>query len=366
VAFDATSLHDVRTGVGRFVHEVLPLVGARDDVEVRAFAVTFRGTSLAALLPAGIRPAQRWPMAARPLRALWRRRDLGRIERWTGPVDVVHGPNYVVPPARAAQVMTIHDLTFLHHPELCTADVLQYPDLVARALRRGAWVHTVSDFVRDEVIALLHADPDRVVTVPLGVDPPAAADPGRGRLLAGFERYVLALGTVEPRKDLPTLVAAFDGLAAADPEVGLVIAGPDGWGTAELDAALAGAAHAGRVRRLGFVPEQDRADLLAGAAVVAIPSLYEGFGLVAAEAMGAGIPVVASAAGSHPEVIGDAGLLVPPGDHDALAEALGRVVGDPALAADLARRGPARVAGLTWARTAEGLVQLWRRAADPT
>ncbi len=92
MAFDATSLHDVRTGVGRFVHEVLPLVGARDDVEVRAFAVTFRGTALQALLPAGIRPAQRWPMAARPLRAVWRRSDLGRIERWTGPSTSCTGP----------------------------------------------------------------------------------------------------------------------------------------------------------------------------------------------------------------------------------------------------------------------------------
>lgn len=366
VAIDVTSLHDVRTGVGRFVQEVLPVVGARDDVDVRAFAVTLRGRRLPELLPPGVQPRQRWPMAARPLRAIWQRSDLGRIERWTGPVDVVHGPNFVVPPARAAQVVTIHDLTFLHHPELCTADVLRYPRLVDRALRRGAWVHTPSQFVREEVIRLLGADPARVVAVPNGVTVPPDADPSRGRALAGTERFVLALGTVEPRKDLPTLVAAFDRLAGTDPALGLVLAGPDGWGTAQLDAAVARARHGHRVRRLGFVPETDRGDLLAAAAVVAVPSLYEGFGLAAAEAMATGSPVVASDAGSHPEVIGDAGLLVAPRDPEALADALARVLADDALASELVGRGRTRAAGLTWARTAEGLVDLWQQAARST
>jgi glycosyltransferase involved in cell wall biosynthesis len=174
---------------------------------------------------------------------------------------------------------------------------------------------------------------------------------------------VLAVGTIEPRKDLPTLVAAFDALAAADPALRLVLAGPDGWGTADLDAALAGAHHRDRVARLGFVSDADRGDLVAGAAVVAVPSIYEGFGLVAAEALRAGRPVVASAAGSHPEVVGDAGLLVPARDVDALGAALRRVLEDPELAADLGLRGPEQVAGLTWARTAAGLVDLYQRAA---
>jgi glycosyltransferase involved in cell wall biosynthesis len=336
----------VRTGIGRFVHEVLPHLGRRDDLDLRAYAVTFRGAGdLASMLPPGVRPAGRRPMAAQPLRQLWLRSDLGRIERWTGSVDVVHGPNYVVPPARAARVASVHDLTFL------------------RAVQGGAWVHTISDFVRDEVIDLLGAPPERVVTVPLAVTPSPSSDPARGRALAGGDRYVLALGTVEPRKDLPTLVAAFDGVAADDADVRLVLAGPDGWGAEALAAALDRAGHADRVVRLGFVSEADRGDLLAGAAVVAVPSVYEGFGLVAAEALLAGRPVVASTAGALPEAIGDAGLLVPPRDPDALGAALARVLGDAGLAADLAARGPAQVAGLTWDRTADGLVDLWRRAA---
>src|SRR5690606_39590636 len=130
-------------------------------------------------------------MAAAPLRALWRRFDRPRIERWTGPVDVVHGPNFVVPPAAATRVVSVHDLTFIHHPEFCTDDVLQYPGLIRRALAGGAWVHTDSDFVRNEVIEVLGADPDRVVSVPLGVTPPPSMDGARGRELAGSGRYVL-------------------------------------------------------------------------------------------------------------------------------------------------------------------------------
>jgi glycosyltransferase involved in cell wall biosynthesis len=362
VAVDATSLYGARTGVGRFAATLLEQLAARDDVAIVAFAVTWRGREdLADLVPDGVSTAS-GPMAAKPLRVLWRRTDHPRIERWTGRLDVVHGPNFVVPPSRAARVATVHDLTFIHHPELCTADVLEYPGLVRRALRRGAWVHTPSRFVADEVVEAFDVDPERVVVVPNGVAPPPSADAARGRSLAGGDRYVLAVGTVEPRKDLPTLVAAFDALAADDPGVRLVVAGPDGWGVDAYAAAVARAAHRSRIVRLGFVPEADRGDLLAGASVVAVPSLYEGFGLTAAEAMLAGTPVVASDAGSHPEIIGDAGLLVPPSDVDALATAIRSVLDDAGLAAELARRGPIRAARLTWGATADGIVDLWRRA----
>ncbi|MGE3620122.1 MAG: glycosyltransferase family 4 protein [Acidimicrobiia bacterium] len=363
VALDATPLYGPRTGIGRFVAEVLAGVAARPgEVAPLAYAVTFRGREqLADLVPAGVATATR-PMAAAPLRALWRRTDLPRIEAWTGPIDVVHGTNFVVPPARAARVVTVHDLTFLHHPEMCTPDVLQYRGLVERALEGGAWVHTVSSFVRDEVVELLGAPPGRVVAVPNGVTPTRGGDPARGRATAGSDRYVLALGTIEPRKGFPTLVAAFDRLAGTDRALRLVVAGPDGWGLDAFESACRRSAHAERVVRTGFVGEQERADLLAGASVVAVPSLYEGFGLPAAEALSAGVPVVASEAGGLPEVVGDAGLLVPPGDEVALADALGRVLGDPELADRLAAAGPGRAGRFTWDATTAGLVDLWRRA----
>lgn len=362
VAIDATSLYGPRTGVGRFTASVLEALAVRTDVAVRAFAVTWRGhEDLGSMVPAGITPVRR-KMAAAPLRALWRRTDHPRIERWTGPVDLVHGPNFVVPPASAARVVSVHDLTFVHHPEFCTADVLQYPELIRRALDGGAWVHTDSEFVRTEVIELLGASPDRVVAVPLGITPPPPGDAARGRTQAGGDRYVLALGTIEPRKNLPSLVAAFDDLAAVDAELRLVVAGPDGWGVEGYAAAVEAATHRDRVVRVGYVTEQVRGDLLAGASVVAVPSHYEGFGLSAAEAMAAGVPVVASDRGSHPEVVGDAGVLVDADDVGSLAEAIRRVLDDDALASRLRLAGPERASTLTWERTTDGLVDLWRRA----
>lgn len=363
VAIDATSLYGPRTGIGRFTASVLEALAPRDDVAIRAFAVTWRGhEDLGSLVPAGVEPVRR-RMAAAPLRALWRRTDHPRIERWTGSVDVVHGPNFVVPPARAARVASVHDLTFLHYPQFCTADVLQYPDLVRRALAGGAWVHTDSAFVRQEVIDLLGAPEERVVAVPLGVTAPPSGDAARGRDLAGGDRFVLALGTVEPRKNLPALVAAFDLVAEGDPEVRLVVAGPDGWGVEAYAAAVERAGHRDRIVRVGFVSEQARGDLLAAAAAVAVPSHYEGFGLSAAEAMAAGVPVVASDRGSHPEVVGDAGLLVPPDDVPGLAAALRRVLDDEDLSDRLRRAGRERAAALTWERTAQGLIDLWNAAA---
>ncbi len=173
---------------------------------------------------------------------------------------------------------------------------------------------------------------------------------------------MLAVGTAEPRKDLPGLVRAFDLLAASRPELGLVLAGPDGWGTADLERAMAAAVHRRRIVRTGWVDDATLGGLLAGAAVLAYPSVYEGFGFPPLQAMAAGVPVVATDAGAVPEVVGDAALVVPVGEPEALAEAVGRVLDDPTLAASLVTRGRARSARYTWDRCADGLTTLYRDA----
>ena len=303
---------------------------------------------------------------------------------------MVHGTNFTVPPTRgAARVLTVHDLTPVRFPELCDPASLAYPAQIRAALSAGAWIHTPSTYVAQEVIEAFGADPARVRAVASGTPGPLerlARSESRSSAPAvlptpvvptpalptsvlaaselpnGVDRYVLAVGTAEPRKDLPGLVGAFDRLAGGHPELALVLAGPDGWGTAALDSAVAQAIHRNRIVRTGWVDDRILDGLLAGAALLAYPSVYEGFGFPPLQAMAAGVPVVATRAGALPEVLGDAALLVPVGQPDVLADALARVLDDPVVAASLVAKGRLRAAGFTWDRCAQGLVELYRDA----
>lgn len=363
VALDGTPLLGARTGVGQVALGLLTELGARPDVEPIAYGLTVRGRAeLRDRVPPGVRAATvTWP--ARFVRELWARTDTPRIEWCTGAVDVVHALNFVAPPARAPVIAMVHDLTFVRFPELCTRDTLRYDTLLQRALARGAWVHTPSETVADEVRAVYALDAGRVMAIPNGLPAPVPGDPEAGRVLAGTDRYVLALGTIEPRKNLPVLVAAFERIAAADPGVHLVVAGPDGADTDRLTAAIGTARHGSRVRRVGYVHDVPRRDLLAGATVFAYPSVYEGFGLPPLEAMAQGVPVVAADAGALPEVLGDAALLPDPRDPDAIASALELVLTDPDTRARLVVRGRERAAMYSWRTTADRVVDLYRAVA---
>ena len=338
----------------------------RDDLDLRAFAVTWRGRNgLAGVVPAGVAAVGR-RVPARLARAAWARSDQVNARQLAGTVDVVHGPNFVVPPGGgAATVVTVHDLTAVRFPELCTPDVLAWPGLLRRSLARGAWVHVVSRAVADEVRDAFPEAGERVVAVPNGVDPPAPptgrTDAVRGRHLAGSSRYVLAVGTVEPRKDLPSLVRAFDLVADHDAEVRLVLAGADGWSAERLTEAVDAARHRRRIVRLGWVDDDTRLALLRGATVLAYPSRYEGFGLPPLEAMGVDLPVVATDVAAVAEVVGDAALLVPVGDSEALATALTSVLEDESLRSTLVAAGRERVAGFTWGRTVAGIADLYHQ-----
>ncbi len=365
VAVEATALLGPRTGVGQMVSYLLKTLATNDDLDVTAFAVTLRGRrTLAHEVPPNVR-ARTHHTPARLTRMMWRHSQVPKAELWTGPVDVVHAPNFVAPPARAPVLVTVHDLTFVRYPELSTPDTLTFPRYIHLAIDRGAVIHVVSDFVAAEVCEHFEVDPERVVRVYSGLVPSAGGDAARGHVLAGSGRYVITLGTVEPRKNLPNLVRAFDAVASRDPELVLVIAGPDGWGVEEFDAAVSAARHGDRVRRLGYVDETDRRDLMAGATMLAYPSIYEGFGHPPLEAMQIGIPVVASNAGALPEVLGDAALLPDPTNVDAIAEALDTVLTDTEVRARLVASGRERVNRYTWDRAGAELSALYHKVAKP-
>ena len=354
VAIDVGPLHGHRTGVGTAVAGLVHALAARDDVELLPYVVSFR----AALEP----PQRRLPYPALLATRAWALVDVPRVDRHLTGAHVVHGTNYVVPPSRLPSIVTVYDCWFLAHPEQATTPVRLAARVLRRAVARGAVLHVSSNATATRAKELLATDAVRVI--PLGPPLPGPADASVPARVAGRD-FVLALGTVERRKDLPTLVAAFGSIAAERPELHLVIAGAPGDDDARVASSIAALPSAvrGRVVQLGAVDEREKAGLLGAAHVLAYPSLDEGFGFPLLEAQAAGTAVVASRAGSIPEVGGDAVELFEPGDATGLAGALARVLDDDTDRARLVERGRRNVERFSWAGTAASMVELYHDVA---
>ncbi len=363
LALDGTPLLGIRTGVGHTTAAIMDALAERDELDLVVYAVTFRGRArLADMVPSGVRAATR-PIPAQFVRTMWKRAAHPGIERWTGSVDVVHATNFVAPPARAPVVVTVHDLTFVQRPDLVAPDVRGFGTLIQRAIDRGAVVHTVSDYVALGVRKEFAIAPDRVVRIYPGLHARGSGDPESGRRIAGARRYVLFIGQIEPRKNLTTLVRAFHRVADADPDLHLVLTGPPGPDSENVERAIRAGQHGDRVLRTGYVSDRARLDLLAGSAVFAFPSIDEGFGHPPLDAMAAGVPVVAAAAGAIPEVLGDAALLVDPTDVSALVDGIEELLHDDAVRATLVGRGDRQWRKYKWDSTACELLALYRKLA---
>jgi glycosyltransferase involved in cell wall biosynthesis len=350
VAVDATPLLGARTGIGQYVAHLLRQLALDPTAQVRAAAFSLRGRSGLRDLPAGVSIVHR-PLPARLLHQAWRRRDWPSAESVVGRVDVMHGTNFTLPPPRrAAGIVTVHDLAYVRYPDLVSAASLEYRELVPRALTRAAAVLTPTQAVATELVDTYSISPDRIRVTPMGVDDAwfsatATQPPGLP------EQYLLAVGTQEPRKGLDVLLSAYRLLVDEIDAPPLLIAGGTGWGPALDTARLT----RDQVITLGYVDRPRLRGLVAGASLLAFPSLYEGFGLPPLEAMASGTPVVATDIAAIREVVGSHARLVPPHDVPALAAALQDILTRPPSASQRAAARD-RAASFTWRRCCEATV----------
>lgn len=287
-------------------------------------------------------------------------------------VHLLHAMAFVSPLiSTVPAVITVHDLSFLRFPErFRPANRLYLSTMTRLSCRRARRIIAVSQATANEVVRLLGVPIERVDVVPHGVQHarfhpcPSSQVESLRRERDLPARFVLFLGTLEPRKNLTTLIKAFARTKALRQGVKLVIAGGKGWYYREIFAHVERLNLADTVLFPGFVPDEELALWYNAALVFVYPSLYEGFGMPLLEAMACGTAVIGADASCMPEVVGDAGLLAPPHDVDELAASLDRLLDDADLRADLSRRGRERAATYTWEATARATVASYRRALE--
>ena len=342
-----------RTGVGEYIHQVVKaLAGGYPGDAITLFSSSWAdrlSPSLANELP-GVRLVDR-RVPVRALNLAWHRLGWPPVEAAAGGTyDVAHSPHPLLLPTRsAAQVITIHDLHFMTHPEHTSREIHRdYPALASAHARRADGIIVSSKFAAGEVQRILEVPAEKIVVCPAGA--PAWASQLNGGDPKG---YLLFVGTLDARKNVGGLLEGYAQLLTRRPDAPrLVLAGTAGTDAALWLQRIQAAPLAGRVEHLGYVTTDRRAELFRGARFFLMPSLEEGFGLPALEAMAAGVPVIASRRGSIPEVVGDAGILIDPADPAALTAALESAIADPTLWQDLRRRGLARASQFSWQHTA--------------
>jgi glycosyltransferase involved in cell wall biosynthesis len=343
-------------GAGVYTVELVRELAARDVTDLHLVtrqADTLRWSDLAP--KATLHPEV---PEARPRRLLWEQTGAPRLATRVG-AHLWHGPHYTLPLRLGIpSVVTVHDLTFFEHPEWHErSKVAFFRSMIRSSTRRAGAVIAVSGHTRDRLQAVL-APTAPVIVAPHGVDharftPAAADDLPRLAALGIRPPYVAFAATLEPRKDVPTLVDAFARVAPDHPDLHLVLAGRDGWGAVAVRDAAAASGVTTRIARVGWMDDAVLPAFFRQAEAVAYPSLEEGFGLPALEALACGAVLMTTTGSAMEEVVGDAAVLVRPRDPAGLATALTRALTDTTLRDRLRADGPRRAQDFTWAASVD-------------
>ena len=310
----------------------------------------------------------------RPTRLIWEQVRAPALASRLN-IDVWHGPHYTMPARLSVPAtVTVHDMTFFDHPEWHErSKVAFFTSMLRVSARRARSLIAVSEHTADRLRAVLHPSAP-VVVAPHGVDhdrfrPAPRGDADDLALLAHLgirPPYLAFAGTLEPRKDIPTLVDAFSRIAPGRPELRLVLAGRDGWGATAVRDAAANSGVTTSILRPGWFPGSALPAFFRQSEAVVYPSLEEGFGLPALEALACGAALVTTSGSAMAEVVGDAALLVDPADTPALAATLARVIDDATLSARLRTAGPVQAATFTWDASIRHHIDAYRLAAGVT
>jgi len=358
-----------RTGVGEFVHELARALATDPGRQDRGDEVAILSTSWKDRpSPAVIAELPHVEIVDRrvPVRALtwsWNRLGWPPVEWLAGAVDVVHAQTPLLIPTRgAAQVITIHDLDFLHRPDRARAEMRRdFPALVHEHARRADRIVVSSQYTAGEVVRQLGVPRFRLTVCSPGA-PAWAHRVAQERAGSGIGSTILFVGTVEPRKNVNGLLDAYAQLRATCPDAPrLVIAGRTTAATVPLMDRARHGPLAGAVDFRGYVPDTDRPALYRHARMLVLPSFEEGFGLPVLEAMACGVPVVVSNRGSLPEVAGSAAVPIEPDDAHGMAAQMEQLL-DDANARDAISRGLAQAARFTWERCAQSALEAYRDA----
>lgn len=375
IGFDVTAALAQGGGIGRYTRELIHALLAVDSTNQYKLFSARPPTEIPVANPlpsapnATHRPA---PFDERWLYRVWYRLRLPLpVQGVTGPLDLFHSPDFVLPPVAGGipALVTVHDLSFVHYPHTFVPRLVDYLNsVVPWSIGRATHVLADSESTRDDLRAVWAVPADKITVLYSGVnerfrrvEQPGELAAVRARSGLGEWPFVLAVGTVQPRKNYGMLVRAFAPLTETLPHH-LVIAGGQGWLADDLFREVEKLGLEERVHFTGFVPDDDLPALYSAADLLAFPSLYEGFGLPLLEAMGCGTAVVSSDRSSLPEVIGPepgAGLLLPPDDESAWTEGMRALLTDRELRHRFVQRGYARIRSFTWERAARQLLEIY-------